>query len=88
MSGLPNLIRITHKTQQANIGNKARNIATLMDIRGIQIPETWVIPWQDTSDGLFPSSLDDQAFCDLFRMHLVELSLRTSLSVALGRTRH
>ena len=70
MSRLPKLIKVTSKTQQANIGNKARNLASLMAMRGIQVPETWVIPWQESSDDLFPKSEDQEAFCDLLRTHL------------------
>ena len=39
------LLTIKPKMNSQNIGNKARNIAHLMEIRGLNIPKTWVIPW-------------------------------------------
>ena len=40
-----NIISLNQKYSQNSIGNKAQNLAALMQIRKINIPESWVLPW-------------------------------------------
>ncbi len=39
------IVSLNQKTSQENIGNKAQNLVTLMQIRKINVPKTWVLPW-------------------------------------------
>lgn len=39
------IISLNQKASQEDIGNKAQNLITLMQIRKINVPRTWVLPW-------------------------------------------
>jgi len=41
----PNIISLKQKLSKNSIGNKAQNLIALMQIKNINIPESWVIPW-------------------------------------------
>ena len=40
-----NIVSLKQKSSQDGIGNKAKNLIALMQIRNINVPNTWVIPW-------------------------------------------
>jgi len=41
----PDIISLNQIASHENIGNKAQNLVTLMQIRKINVPKSWVIPW-------------------------------------------
>jgi len=76
-----NILPLNPKVSQENIGNKAQNLITLMQIRKIKVPKTWVLPWDwhqryIEEDGLFRNHLSDllQSTLDLSKTYAVRSS--------------
>jgi phosphohistidine swiveling domain-containing protein len=75
------IYHLQSREQPDQIGNKARNLKSLMEIRKIKIPESWIIPWDvyqryQTGDELVLEELESviQNHLDLSKSYAVRSS--------------
>jgi phosphohistidine swiveling domain-containing protein len=75
------IYHLASRVQLERIGNKARNLQSLMEIRSIHIPDSWVIPWDvyqryQTGDQLVLEKLESaiQHHLDLSKSYAVRSS--------------